>query len=290
MASQAAELLRAAVDAKLVKAEMADELLSAPQKTQTEIEAQRDRVAKLKKRLDGKDNAIAKRLYYVADYLVKKSVWIFGGDGWAYDIGYGGLDHVLASGENINVMILDTEVYSNTGGQASKATPMGAVAKFAASGKPVNKKDLGMISMTYGNIYVAQVSMGANPNQVVKAFAEAEAYDGPSLIIAYSHCIAQGINMTTGLENQKEAVASGHFPLYRYNPMLTAQGKNPLSLDSKPPTMKFSEHALKENRFRILTKSKPENSERLMAEADKLFAAKYDLLQKLAALPPCSVE
>ena len=262
----------------------------ADQSTQEGIEEQRGRVAELKTQLKacGKDNA--KQLESVADYLIKKSVWIVGGDGWAYDIGYGGLDHVLASGRNVNVLVVDTEVYSNTGGQASKATPMGAVAKFAASGKPMNKKDLGMISMTYGNIYVAQVAMGANANQVVRAFAEAEAYDGPSLIIAYSHCIAQGINMTKGLENQKDAVASGHFPLYRYNPELTAQGKNPLKLDSKAPTMKFSESALKENRFRILTKTKPENSEKLLAQADKLFAAKYDLLQKLADLPPCSAE
>jgi pyruvate-ferredoxin/flavodoxin oxidoreductase len=228
-----------------------------------------------------------RQLASVADYLVKKSVWVLGGDGWAYDIGYGGLDHVLASGRNINVLVLDTEVYSNTGGQASKATPMGAVAKFAASGKPLMKKDLGMISMTYGNIYVAQVSMGANPNQVVKAFVEAEAYDGPSLIIAYSHCIAHGIDMETGLDEQKAAVASGHFPLYRYSPELSRQGKNPLTLDSRDPTMKFSEHALKENRFNILTKSDPEIAKKLMAEADRLTAAKYDLLKKLAALEPC---
>jgi pyruvate-ferredoxin/flavodoxin oxidoreductase len=273
-----------------VPADVLTAIKDADQSTQPGIEAQRARVADLKSLLAKLDSEDAKQLLSLANYLVKKSVWIVGGDGWAYDIGYGGLDHVLASGRNVNVLVVDTEVYSNTGGQASKATPMGAVAKFAASGKPMNKKDLGMISMTYGNIYVAQVSMGANPNQVVKAFAEAEAYDGPSLIIAYSHCIAQGINMTTGLQNQKDAVASGHFPLYRYNPLLTAQGKNPLSLDSKPPTMKFSEHALKENRFRVLTKSKPENSEKLLAEADKLFAAKYDLLQKLADLPPCSAE
>jgi pyruvate-ferredoxin/flavodoxin oxidoreductase len=230
---------------------------------------------------------LCKQLLSVADYLVKKSVWILGGDGWAYDIGYGGLDHVLASGRNVNVLVVDTEVYSNTGGQASKSTPMGAVAKFAASGKPINKKDLGMISMTYGNIYVATVALGANPAQTVKAFAEAEAYDGPSLIIAYSHCIAQGINMTTGFNNQKEAVASGHFPLYRYNPELTKQGKNPLVLDSKTPTMKFSEHALKENRFKMLSKTDPEGSKRLLDKADGLFSAKYNLLEKLAAMEPC---
>ena len=187
----------------------------------------------------------------------------------------------------MNVLVLDTEVYSNTGGQASKSTPMGAVALFAASGKPLMKKDMGMIAMTYGNIYVAMVSLGANPNQVVKAFVEAEAYDGPSLIIAYSHCIAHGINMTTGLQEQKDAVASAHFPLYRFNPMLAREGKNPLQLDSKAPTMKFSEHALKENRFKQLTASNPEMSKMLLERADKLVAAKFDLLQKLAGLPPC---
>jgi pyruvate-ferredoxin/flavodoxin oxidoreductase len=273
---------------KEVPVELLEALKSADQSTQTAIEEQRGRVAELKEKLAGCECEDCKQLLSLADYLVKKSVWVLGGDGWAYDIGYGGLDHVLASGRNINVLVVDTEVYSNTGGQASKATPMGAVAKFAASGKPQMKKDLGMISMTYGNIYVAQVAMGANPNQVVKAFSEAEAYDGPSIIIAYSHCIAQGIDMTNGLENQKEAVISGHFPLYRYNPTLTAEGKNPLVLDSKEPTMSFSEHALKENRFKVLTKTNPENAKKLLAQADKMVLAKFDLLQKLANLEPCN--
>ncbi len=281
------KLLGGVGDCKTVPTALLEAIKNADQSSQDKIEAQRARVAELKTFLAGCSCDVCDQLVSLADYLVAKSVWVLGGDGWAYDIGYGGLDHVLASGRNINVLVLDTEVYSNTGGQASKATPMGAVAKFAASGKPAMKKDLGMISMTYGNIYVAQVSMGANPSQVVKAFAEAEAYKGPSLIIAYSHCIAQGIEMTNGLENQKDAVNSGHFPLYRYNPELTAQGKNPLQLDSKAPTMKFSEHALKENRFRILTKSNPENARDLLARADKLVAAKFDLLQKLAALEPC---
>ena len=270
---------------KHTKPELLEAISTADQSTQAGIEEQRDRVAELKKMLAKcKDCAECAQLLSVADYLVKKSVWILGGDGWAYDIGYGGLDHVLASGRNINVLVLDTEVYSNTGGQASKATPMGAVAKFAASGKPANKKDLGMISMTYGNIYVAQVSMGANPNQVIKAFTEAEAYDGPSIIIAYSHCIAQGIDMTYGLENQKDAVTSGHFPLYRYNPMLKQEGKNPLTLDSKAPTQKFSDFALKENRFRILTKSKPENAKYLLDKADKFVSEKFEMLTKLAGM------
>ena len=270
-----------------IPAELLADMRDAPQSTQAQIEEQRVRVAQLKEALAKCACRACTQLESVADYLVKKSVWGLGGDGWAYDIGYGGLDHVLASSRNINILVLDTEVYSNTGGQASKSTPMGAVAKFAASGKPAMKKDLGMISMTYGNIYVAQVSMGANPNQVVKAFVEAEAYDGPSLIIAYSHCIAHGIDMTHGLEEQKAVVQSGHFPLYRFSPELSEQGKNPLTLDSKPPTMSFSEHALKENRFRVLTKTDPEGSERLLARADKMVAAKYDLLEKLAALAPC---
>ncbi len=259
-------------------------VLDADQSNQHAIEEQRARVADLKTALAKCTCSECKHLLSLADYLVKKSVWILGGDGWAYDIGYGGLDHVLASGRNVNVLVMDTEVYSNTGGQASKSTPMGAVAKFAAGGKPTMKKELGLMAMTYGTVYVATVSMGANPNQVVKAFAEAEAYDGPSLIIAYSHCIAHGINMTNGLVNQKEAVASGHFPLYRYNPALTEQGKNPLSLDSKTPTMKFSEHALKENRFRMLMKANPETAKRLMEEADKVVQARFERLEKMASL------
>ena len=258
----------------------------ADQSSQVGIEDQRARVATLKARLAKCNDAMCRQLLSVADYLVRKSVWVVGGDGWAYDIGYGGLDHVLASGRNVKILVLDTEVYSNTGGQASKSTPMGAVAKFAAAGKPGMKKDLGMISMTYGNIYVAQVSMGANPAQTVRAFMEAENYDGPAIIIAYSHCIAHGIDMSAGIQQQKEAVSSGHFLLYRYNPDFVKQGKNPLTLDSKPPTMKFSEHAQKENRFRMLTKSDPEHAKALMAQADKLVAAKFDYYQKLAALAP----
>ena len=263
------------------------EIMDAPQVTQSEIEDQRRRVGRLKELLGNAGGELAHQLASVADYLVEKVVWIVGGDGWAYDIGYGGLDHVLASGRNVNVLVLDTEVYSNTGGQASKATPLGAVAKFAAAGKPLGKKDLGMIAMTYGNIYVATVAMGASPVQTVRAFSEAAAYDGPSLIIAYSTCIAHGINMTEGLSNQKSAVQSGHFPLYRYNPALKAEGKNPLKLDSKAPTMKFSEFAGNENRFKTLTKSMPERAKMLMEQGDKAVAAKFDLYSKLADLPAC---
>jgi pyruvate-ferredoxin/flavodoxin oxidoreductase len=276
-------------DAK-IETDLLAAIKAADQSTQAGIEDQRARVKLLKERLAACKCDLCGQLASIADYLVKKSVWVVGGDGWAYDIGYGGLDHVLASGRNVKVLVLDTEVYSNTGGQASKSTPMGAVAKFAAGGKPAMKKDLAMISMTYGNIYVATVALGANPAQCVKAFTEAEAYNGPALIIAYSHCIAHGIDMTAGLQQQKDAVASAHFPLYRYNPELTAQGKNPLSLDSKPPTMKFSEHAMTENRFRVLKQMDPANAAALMAKADKLVLAKYDLLSKLAGLPACSGE
>lgn len=269
MASQAAELLDAAVAAKLITKKLAGEILKASQKTQDEIEAQRGRVAELKAKLEGSSNMIAKRLYHVADYLVKKSVWIFGGDGWAYDIGYGGLDHVLASGENVNVLVLDTEVYSNTGGQMSKSTPRAATAQFAAGGKKMPKKDMGMIFSTYGNVYVARVALGANPGQVVKAFNEAEAYEGPSIIIAYAHCINHGINMALGLEQQKKAVACGHWPLYRYNPQLEDEGQNPLHIDSKDPSIPFAEYALGENRYRMLKMTNPEMADKLMEMSQK---------------------
>jgi len=269
LARQAAELLDAAVAEKLITKKIAGELLNASQATQDEIEAQRKRVADLKAKLEGSKNIIAKRLYHVADYLVKKSVWIIGGDGWAYDIGYGGLDHVLASGENVNVLVLDTEVYSNTGGQMSKSTPRAATAQFAAGGKKMPKKDMGMIFSTYGNVYVARVSLGANPGQVVKAFSEAEAYDGPSIIIAYAHCINHGINMAMGLEQQKKAVACGHWPLYRYNPQLEDEGKNPLHIDSKDPSISFADYALGENRYRMLKLTNPSMADKLMEMSQK---------------------
>ncbi len=225
--------------ASSVGEELAQAILYSNQTNEAEIQAQRQRVALLKSRLAQLDGTIAgvQNLLSVADALVRKSVWIIGGDGWAYDIGYGGLDHVLASGRNVNVLVLDTEVYSNTGGQASKSTPLGAVAKFAARGKATPKKDLGMLAMAYGNVYVARVAMGASDQQTLKAFLEAEAYDGPSLIIAYSHCIAHGIDMSKGLEQQKLAVQSGYWPLYRYNPALLDEGKNPFMLDSKEPSL-----------------------------------------------------
>jgi pyruvate-ferredoxin/flavodoxin oxidoreductase len=283
----AVDMLNQSVSDGCVDKKLADEILGAVgnQIEQQQVEDQRARVEKLKEACQKKTDCIScKRLIKVADYLVEKSVWVLGGDGWAYDIGYGGLDHVLASGENINVLVLDTEVYSNTGGQMSKSTPRAAVAKFAAAGKPIPKKDLGLIAMSYGGIYVAKVAMGANPNQTVKAFAEAGSYQGPSLIIAYSHCIAHGINMSKGYEEQKKAVACGHWPLYRFDPRLLEAEKNPLQLDSKEPTMDYSEYAYGETRFRTLKQSKPELAEKLMKLATEDARKSYDLLQKLSNL------
>jgi len=248
------------------------------------IEQQRVRVETLKEQCGKSQCGDCKQLLSVADYLVRKSVWGLGGDGWAYDIGYGGVDHVLAGGADVNLLVLDTEVYSNTGGQMSKSTPRAAVAKFAAAGKTSPKKDLGLLAMTYGNIYVAKVAMGANTNQTVKAFVEAEAYPGPSLIIAYSHCIAHGINMTAGYQEQKKAVACGHWPLYRFDPRLKEEGKNPLQLDSKPPTMDFEEYAYGENRYRTLKQSKPEAAAALMKLASKDAVERYKLMEQLANL------
>ena len=264
--------------------ELVKGLLEEPQKDELGIARQRSRLFSLKQVLAGAKDADALNLLSVADALVKKSVWIVGGDGWAYDIGYGGLDHVLASGRKVNVLVLDTEVYSNTGGQCSKSTPTGAVAKFAAGGKSLPKKDLGLLAVTYGNIYVARVAMGANDNQTVKAFLEAEAYDGPSLIIAYSHCIAHGFNMTEGMQHQKEAVECGAWPLFRYNPEMALAGKNPLKLDSKAPKMIFSDYAMKETRFKMLTKSHPEASKRLMDAAQKENLQRWQVYEQLATI------
>ncbi len=263
--------------------ELKQAILDADQSSQALIEEQRGRVKQLKAILAKCSHETAPQLLADADYLVTKSVWIHGGDGWAYDIGYGGLDHVLATGANVNVLVLDTEVYSNTGGQASKATPMAAVAQFAAGGKAQPKKDLSMIAMTYGNIYVARVSM-ANPGQVVKAMLEADAYDGPSLIIAYSHCIAHGIDMASAVDNCKRAVNSGYWPLFRFDPRLAKEGKNPLQLDSKAPSISFKDFANQENRFRVLKKNNPENAEALMDASAKDAANRYDLYKKLAEM------
>jgi pyruvate-ferredoxin/flavodoxin oxidoreductase len=258
-------------------------LLEAKQKDEADIFEQRQRVDILKERLRKLNSQEAKQLLAVADMLVKKSVWIVGGDGWAYDIGYGGLDHVLASGRNVNLLVLDTEVYSNTGGQASKSTPRGAVAKFAAGGKPSPKKDLGMMAMTYGNVYVASVAMGAKDEHTLKAFLEAEAYDGPSIIIAYAACIAHGVNMTTAMSDQKVAMESGQWLLYRYNPERAEAGENPLVLDSRAPTRKVQEYLLQQTRFKMLTKSKPEEAERLWKLAQQDVERRYRMYEYMAA-------
>jgi pyruvate-ferredoxin/flavodoxin oxidoreductase len=260
------------------------EAVNADQSTTEAIETQRSRIAKIKEGLAKSGSADAKQLLSIADYLAKKSVWALGGDGWAYDIGYGGLDHVLASGKNVKILVLDTEVYSNTGGQSSKSTPLGAVAKFAAGGKPTIKKDMGMIAMSYGYIYVAKVAMGANQNQVVKAMMEAEAYDGPALILAYSHCINHGIDMITGYNAQKLAVDSGHWPLYRYNPDLAVEGKNPLIIDSKDPTIGLSDYIYKENRYKMLQRSNPDASKMYLDLAQKSVIAKFNMLKQMAAM------
>lgn len=258
------------------------EIKAAKQTSQPEIETQRDRVAKLKTLLKNYNDKTAGELLTLVDYFVKKSVWAIGGDGWAYDIGYGGLDHVMAAGRNVNILVLDTEVYSNTGGQASKSTPMGAVAKFAAGGKPIGKKDLGLMMTSYGYIYVARVALGADQSQTVKAFIEAESYDGPSIIIAYAHCIAHGIEMVKGLEEQKKAVQSGHWPLFRYNPALKLEGKNPMGLDSAEPSIKLSDYIYGENRYRILEKANPAQAAALLEKAQKEITERYRLYKRLA--------
>ncbi len=260
------------------------ELLNAKQTDEAGIYEQRDRVKALVDRLNSIGSSDAKSLVSLADYLVKKSVWIVGGDGWAYDIGYGGLDHVLASGRNVNILVLDSEVYSNTGGQMSKSTPRAAVAKFAAGGKPVSKKDLGLHAMNYGSVYVATVAMGANDAQTIRAFLDAEAYDGPSMIIAYSHCIAHGIDMTKGNQQQKAAVNSGHWLLYRYDPRLAQQGKNPLVLDSKAPSIPMKDYAYAETRYKMLTLSQPEEAKRLLQMAQDDIATRYQFYQQMAGL------
>jgi pyruvate-ferredoxin/flavodoxin oxidoreductase len=258
---------------KKISAQVGDDLaiaiLTANQDDEAGIYDQRERVAALKQKLQTLTSPEAKLLIPLADQLVKKSVWILGGDGWAYDIGYGGLDHVLASGHKVNVLVMDTEVYSNTGGQMSKSTPRGAIAKFAAGGKPAGKKDLGLIAMSYGNIYVASVAMGAKDEHTLKAFIEAESYPGPSLIIAYSHCIAHGIALDTGIgaKQQKLAVESGQWLLYRYDPRRAERGENPLQLDSSAAKSKVSDFMMSENRFKMLTKSKPDDAKKFFAQA-----------------------
>lgn len=285
--------LAIAHEASKLSAELAVHIIDNPQRDEADIAEQRDYVAQLKTDIDHwiealDDSAVVLRsqllnLKSLADYLVKKSVWIVGGDGWAYDIGYGGLDHVLASGRNVNIMVMDTEVYSNTGGQMSKATPRAAVAKFAAGGKPAPKKDLGLMAMTYGSVYVASVAMGARDEHTLRAFLEAESYDGPSLIICYSHCIAHGINMTEGMQQQKALVESGRWLLYRYDPRRIDQGENPLQLDSRSPKVGVQQSMYNENRFKMLIRTKPDDAKRLLQEAQNDINTRWQLYQYMAA-------
>jgi len=265
-----------------VGADLVDEILSAPQVRESELATQRDRIATLRERLDGMDGAGVEDLRSVLDHLLRRSVWIVGGDGWAYDIGAGGLDHVLASGKNVNVLVMDTEVYSNTGGQMSKATPLGAVAKFSAAGKTVPTKDLALQAIAYANVYVARVAFGADPQQTLRAFREAEAYDGPSLIIAYSHCVAHGYDMRDGLEQQYGAVASGHWPLIRYDPVARADGGNPFLLDSPRPRMSLSDYRKGELRFRALAAAQPTEAERLLGLAQQVADQRWRLYEEMA--------
>ncbi|HNY41609.1 MAG TPA: pyruvate:ferredoxin (flavodoxin) oxidoreductase, partial [Bryobacteraceae bacterium] len=271
---------------------LAQEILTADQSTEAGIFAVREKIGALKNRVNdllaagaNGGGAALRDLLAVSDNLAKKSVWILGGDGWAYDIGYGGLDHVMASGKNVNILVLDTEVYSNTGGQCSKSTPRGAVAKFAAGGKPSAKKDLAMMAVAYGNVYVARVAMGSSDMQTLKAFVEAEKWNGPSIIIAYSHCIAHGYDLQFGLEQQKLAVQSGHWPMFRYNPALIAEGKNPFVLDCKAPSLPLDKYIYNETRFTMLVHSRPEDARRLLAEAQADVMNRWRLYEQMAAAP-----
>ena len=262
--------------------ELVSGILTADQSTEQGIAHQRERVAALKARLAGEKGLPARRLADIADYLVKKSLWIVGGDGWAYDIGYGGLDHVLAMGRNVNVLVLDTEVYSNTGGQASKSTPIGAVAKFAMGGKASGKKDLAMMAIAYGNVYVAKIAFGAKDAQTVKAFQEAESYDGPSLLIAYSHCIAHGYDLSLGLEQQKLAADSGYWPLFRWDPRRVAEGQPGLVLDSSAPKLDVGKFMANETRFRMLDKINPERAKMLLELERHEVATRWAIYENLA--------
>jgi pyruvate-ferredoxin/flavodoxin oxidoreductase len=267
-----------------IGAALVDDILGASQLRESELVAQHDRVAELKRRLDAlnQDDGHVADLRSVADHLVRRSVWIVGGDGWAYDIGSGGLDHVLGTGRNVNVLVLDTEVYSNTGGQSSKSTPLGAVAKFAAAGKTVPKKDIALQAIAYGNVYVARVAMGADPQQTLRAFREAEAYDGPSLVIAYSHCIAHGIEMRDGLDQQYRAVASGHWPLIRYDPLVRTAGGNPFLLDSPRPRISLASYTQRELRYRALTNTNPAEAERLGVLAQDAVNERWNTYEEMA--------
>ena len=266
-----------------VGADLADALLAPAQQGEAALVAQRERVALLRQRLAGIARPEARSLEAVADFLVRRSVWIIGGDGWAYDIGYGGLDHVLAQGRDVNVLVLDTEVYSNTGGQSSKATPLGASAKFAAAGKRVPRKDFGMQAITYGNVYVAQIAMGANPEQALIALREADSYPGPSLILAYSQCIAHGIDMRTGMKQAARAVASGYWPLFRFDPRMRKAGLNPFRLDSTRPRITLEDYAYRELRYSSLKRSNPESAAEMLVQAQASVDERYRMYEDFAA-------
>jgi pyruvate-ferredoxin/flavodoxin oxidoreductase len=269
--------------AGLLGDDLVSSIISAEQFDEQGIEAQRERVVAVRKALAGQSSVAARTLAQIADYLVDKSVWIVGGDGWAYDIGFGGLDHVIASGRNVNILVLDTEVYSNTGGQQSKSTPLGAVAKFSMAGKAVPKKDLGLIAASYGTVYVARVSIGAKDGHTVSVFREAESYDGPSLIIAYSHCVAHGYSMSQGLEQQKRAVNCGYWPLFRYDPRRADKGENPMKLDSAAPKSTLAEFTKNETRFMMLERINPERSAMLQQMAADSVRERFALYQQMAA-------
>ncbi|EXJ16607.1 pyruvate:ferredoxin (flavodoxin) oxidoreductase [Imhoffiella purpurea] len=280
--AQARELVARLADR--IGSDLAEALLNADQSTETGLHEQRERVAALREKLSVIEGPEARSLEHICDQLVRRSVWIVGGDGWAYDIGYGGVDHVLASGRNVNLLILDTEVYSNTGGQNSKATPLGAVAKFAAGGKPTFKKDLAMMAMAYENVYVAHVAFGAKDMQTVRAFLEAESYEGPSIIICYAPCIAHGVDLSNNLRQQDMAVNSGHWPLFRYDPRRTGRGENPLLIDSKPPSIPYRDFMSSETRFSLLTRTHPDAAERFLQMAQKQVQTRFDLYEQLAQL------
>jgi pyruvate-ferredoxin/flavodoxin oxidoreductase len=277
----ARELLRAL--APRIGPDLVDDLIEAEQVTETDIRRQRGRLAELKQRLKEIPDPRAAQLLAIADQLVRRSVWIVGGDGWAYDIGSSGVDHVLASGRDVNILVMDTEVYSNTGGQMSKSTPLGAVAKFAAAGKQVGKKDLALQAISYGNVYVARIALGANPQQALLAFREAEAYSGPSLILAYSHCIAHGINMQRGLDQQHLAVESGHWPLVRYNPAVRESGENPFILDSGRPKIPLKQYAYNEVRYKVLAHTNPKEAEHLMDLGQQAINQRWSVYEEMAA-------
>jgi pyruvate-ferredoxin/flavodoxin oxidoreductase len=269
--------------AGLIGEDLARALLEAPQRTESDYALQRERVRVLKEKLADTADADARMLLSVADCLVRRSVWIVGGDGWAYDIGYGGLDHVLAQGRNVNVLVLDTEVYSNTGGQSSKATPLGASAKFASAGKKVPRKDIALQAIAYGNVYVAQIAIGANPEQALIALREAEAYDGPSIVLAYSQCIAHGIDMRTGMKQQARAVASGYWPLFRFDPTMRREGLNPFRLDSPRPRIPFEDYAYRELRYKTLTRTEPEMATHMLHQAQASVLERYRVYEDMAA-------